>query len=344
MFYVTTRSDRETFTPYRAMTADRAPDGGWFIPMERPCLTGLLHDAAGRSFNDNVAVVLNLLCGAELTGRDIDLVSGKHTVEQLPLTSRTMVAEIWHNLDCDFSGYVDRLFRLTVQKPEGKLGQWFAISVRIAVLFAVFAELTAVGYVCEESPLDIAVPSFDFQFPMAAWYARSWGLPIGTIICACNENNAPWCLIHQGQMRTDVPVRATGTPACDQALPAGLERLICGTLGMEEAVRFGTAAAEGQPYEMEAEQQRLLRSGISVSMVSQRRMAFMLPNLYRTGIWKPDLYAAMAFTALVDHRAAPGDTGRALVISEESPVWSAGLLSQYLGMSAEKLAGMLEKG
>ena len=345
MLYVTTRSDRDAVTIYRALTCDLGPDGGQLVPMQVPFFgEEALAALASRSFNENVAYILSLLFRKNLTGRDIDLVTGKRSVNLLDVNSRTMAAETWRNLDCDFGGYGDRLFRLLVREPEAKPGQWFTMSVRIAVIFAVFGELMARGIVSADAPLDIAVPSLDFQYPMAAWYARSWGLPIGTIICACNENNAPWCLIHQGDMRTDVPVRHTLTAACDQALPGGLERLIHAVLGTEEARRYAAAAAEGKLYTMEPEQQTRLRAGISVSVVSQRRMAFMIPNLFRSGSWKPDLYAAMAYTGLVDHRAAPGDTGKALVISEENPVYSAGLLSAYLGMSADEVAGMLEKG
>ena len=345
MRYVTTRSDRESYTPHQAMTADRAPDGGWFLPEEAPVFTEeLLRAGAGKSFNENVAAVLRLLFDGSLTGRDIDLVAGKAAVNLLPLNSHTHVVETWRNLDCDFAGYRDRLFNLMVRDPFTNPGQWFTLAVEIAVIYAVFAELAAAGKVSAEAPLDLAVPSFDFRLPMAARYARSWGLPIGTIICACNENNAPWCLLHQGELRTDVPVRSTGIPACDQAVPAGLERLIHSTLGMEEAGRWGACVAAGRLFTLEAAQQAALREGISVSVVSRRRMDFMLPNLFGAGGWHPDPYAAMAYTGLVDHRAAPGDTGMALVIAGENPVYSAGLLSGYLGIPAEQIRRIIENG
>ena len=189
--------------------------------------------------------------------------------------------------------------------------------------------------------MDVAVPSMDFLYPMALWYARSWGLPVGRIICACNENNAPWSLLHQGEMRTDAPVRHTYTAACDQAVPAGLERLIHGTLGQEEVLRYAKQVEKRRMYTLTAAQQAVVRAGMSVCVVSQRRMEFMVPNLFQPEQWCPDPYTAMAYTALVDHRSHSGETGRALLLSEEDPVFSAEMLAKVIGVPADILRDFL---
>lgn len=339
MLYVTTRSDADAYTAHRALTTDLAPDGGQFVPRQAPCFDEKdLAAAASRSFNENITHVLNLLWDAELTARDVGFAIGERSASILDLDSRTRIAELWRGSDCTFDDTVNRLLHLLT--PEGTAGQWCTMSVRIAMLYSVYAELAAAG---ETSLMDLAVPSFDFQMPMAAWYARAWGLPIGRIIVACNENNAPWSLLHLGEMRTDIPVRHTMTAACDQAVPAGLERLIHAVLGREEAKKFQRACADGGLYELELSQQNALRRGLSVAVISRRRTAFMIPNLYRSGRWKPDPYAAMAYAALSDHRARAGDTGRALVIAEEHPVYSADLLAHLLTVPAEQLRRRLEK-
>lgn len=341
MLYVTTRSDRDTFPAHAAMTADFAPDGGQFIPRQVPCFDEKeLAAASQRTFNENIAYVLNLLSGAELTARDVGFVIGERSAHILDLDSRTMIAELWRDTDCSFDENVNRLFRLLVKDLDAEPGQWFVMSVRIAMLFAVYAALAGKGIAM---PLDLAVPSFDFQIPMAAWYARAWGLPIGRIVCACNENNAPWSLLHLGEMRTDMPVRHTITSACDQAVPAGLERLIHAVLGAGEVQKYLSAQKNGGLYELEVSQRDALRQGLSVAVISRRRIQFMIPNLYRSGRWKPDPYAAMAYAALCDHRARAGETGKALVIAEAHPKYSADLLADMLTVPAEQLRRRLEK-
>lgn len=344
MLYVTTRSQRDAYTDHWVLTHDLAPDGGQFLPRAMPSFDeAALEDVASRSFNQNVAYVLSLLYRKQITGWDVDLTIGKRPMDIMELNSRTLVAEVWRNSEWRFDQFVERLYRLFVEEPEAKPSQWFVMSVRIAVLFGVYGTLMSRGTVSVEQPLDIAVPSFDFQFPMAAWYARSWGLPIGGIICCCNENNAPWTLLHQGELRTDLEPKETFTSACDQAVPGGLERLIFGVLGGDETRRYINAVASRCRYKLEPAMRDLLRRGLSVSVVSQRRMAFMLPNIYRTGRWIPDPYSAMSYAGLVDHRSRPGDTGMALVISEEDPVFSVEMLSRFIGISEDKLRSRLEK-
>lgn len=341
MLYVTTRSDADAYTAHHAMTADRAPDGGQFVPRQTPCFDEAeLAAAAGRSFSGNIAHVLNLLFGSELTARDVGYVIGERSAHMLDLDSRTMIAELWRGADCSFEETASRLFRLLVSGAEGVPGQWFTQSLRIAMLFAVYAKLAGEGIAM---PLDLAVPSFDFQIPMAAWYARAWGLPIGRIICACNENNAPWNLLHLGEMRTDLSVRHTVTAACDQALPNGLERLIHGALGYGEVEKYLTVCKSRGLYELETSQQETIRRGLSVAVISRRRTNFMIPNLYRSGRWNPDPYAAMAYAALCDHRARAGETGKALVIAWEHPMYAADVLADMLTVPAEQLRRRLEK-
>ena len=342
MLYVTTRSDRDAYTANHAMMGDRAPDGGQFVPMAPPYLgPSALEAAAGRSFHENVAGLLNQFWDSNLTSWDIDLHIGKLPVNFRDLNSRTMVAEIWHNGDFSFQEIAQRLFHLVSGDPFQQPGQWFEMSLRIAQLFGIFAILSAKGLVSQEKPLDVAVPSFDFQYPMALWYARSWGLPIGRIICACNENNAPWGLLHQGEIRTDMNLRRTYTAACDQTVPAGLERLICATLGTEEVQRYARTLERRRMYTITAVQQAAMRAGMSVCVVSQRRMEFMIPNLFQPDQWCPDPYTAMAYTALVDHRSHSGETGKALLISEEDPIFSAEMLAKAMGVSADTLRDFL---
>lgn len=343
MLYVTTRTDRDAFTPLYAMTHDLAPDGSQFLPMVPPHFDeAALAEVAARSYHENVAHILSLLHRRTLTGWDLDLSIGRNPLSVESLNSRTLVASIRANPDWTFEQLVDGYFRLFEKDPQLRPSQWFTMSVRIAMLFGIFGDLMARGLAGTEAPMDVAVPSFDFQFPMAAWYARQWGLPIGNIVCCCNENNAPWSLLALGQMRTDTALRPTMLEACDQAVPSGLERLIAATLGMDELQRYLTAVEKGRPYILEPGQLKRLHGGLWVSVVSGRRMRFLIPNLQSETGHVLDPYTVMAYAGLADHRAQTGQTGTALLISQEHPIHSVRLLSQALGLSEEALRQRLD--
>ena len=74
-----------------------------------------------------------------------------------------------------------------------------------------------------------------------------------------------------------------------------------------------------------------------MTVVSQRRLRFLMPNIYRDGNWTPDPYTAMSYAGLVDHRAHTGDTGMGLIISLEDPIVHAGMLEKELGITEEML-------
>lgn len=344
MLYVTTRNDRDAFTPLYAMTHDSSPDGGQFLPMQVPHFgEDALREMAQRPFNENAAQILSLLFRRPLSGWDLDLNIGKNPLQLQMLNSHTLMAQLRFNPEWSFEGLTRRIFRLMEKDTDMEPGPWFTMSVAIAMLFGIFGELMARELVSAENPMDISVPSFDFQYPMAVWYAKQWGLPIGNIICCCNENNAPWSLLHLGEMRTDTPVRPTLTAACDQAVPAGLERLIAARLSGEVLQRYVRTLEKRRPFALEAEHLEQLRRGFWVSVVSQRRMRFMIPNLCPTDEQMLDPYAVMSYAGLVDHRSQSGETGLALIISGEAPVHGAGILSRVLGTGEEEMRRRLAR-
>ena len=98
MLYVTTRNNRDAFTAQRALTENRGPDGGLYLPFREPSfspeeLTELLE----QPFNQCVAQVLNLLFRKGLTAWDVDFAAGKNPVRLKELGQRIFVAEAWHN-------------------------------------------------------------------------------------------------------------------------------------------------------------------------------------------------------------------------------------------------------
>lgn len=336
MLYVTTRGESEAFTGRWAMTHD--PEKGQTIPRQDPKFDG---NFAGRTFNQNIAYVLDALYREQISAWDVDTALGKHPMSIAELGSRTLEARIWWGSGRGFDQFTRRLLTIFTGDPAQRPSVWFTVSVRIAVLAGIFGRLQAEGRLGKGETMDISVPSDDFQFPMAAWYARKWGLPIGRIICCCNENNAPWVVLHQDELRTDVPPRRTITASCDQTAPSGLERLLYAVLGQYEAVRYGEAVEKGERYRLEVSQRTQMRKEMAVVVVSQRRLRFLLPNIYRDTIWTPDPYTAMSYAGLADHRARTGDTGMGLIISQEDPVVHAAVLKQELGISESELRNRL---
>lgn len=320
MLYVTTRNKFDTYTVHRANQSDRGPDGGLYLPFRMPTLSREeLLALKEQSFCQRMAHILNLFFNARLTAWDVELCGGKSPVRLLPMSHRILVAETWHNIDLDFAQMECRLatricgYEDTFQKPTS----WIGIAIRIAVLFAVFGELP-------DGVADIAVATEDFAAPMAAWYAREMGLPVGNIICS-HDNASVWNLLHQGETRTD------------SGMPENLERLISATLGVEENLRYCEACDKKRLFATRPGDLEELRKGMYATVISKDRLLGLIPSTYRMGGYIMGPQTALAYGGLQDYRAKTGENRLALLMSDRSPVSDSRMVAACMEMTEQEL-------
>lgn len=343
MLYVTTRSNHETYTAHRALTENRSPDGGFYVPMRMPAFDQeQIASLAKRPFNQCVADVLNLLFGTRLTVFDVDFSIGRQPVRLNALTNRILIGETWHNLDWDYTRIEKILYRKVSGQETGEPTDWFRIALRIGVLFGFFGKLLRRDLASVKQPVDIAVLSGDFSAPMAAWYARSWGLPIGSIILCCNDNNNPWELVHHGELRTNVVAVPTSTPAGDYALPTDLERFVHGCGGVREVERYLESCRNGKMYVPSEFVLEAMQDRIHASVVGQGRVASAIPNVYRTHDMVMDHYCTLTYSGLLDHRSSTGESGVAMILSEQGPGRDVDRIAQAMGITSGELKKILK--
>lgn len=316
MLYVTTRGKYDTYTEHFANQSDRGPDGGLYLPFRMPELAqDTLLSLKDQTFGQRVAEVLNRFFACQLTGWDVELCAGKNPVKLVMMPNRVVLTECWHNHDQDFARLETSL---ASRICDGNPTSWMRIAVRIAVLFAVYGELLTSGVCAPLQLFDISVAAGDFTAPMAAWYARQMGLPVGNIICSHNTS-AVWDLIHHGELRTD----------CD--LPENLERLVSAALGVDENLRFCELCSNDRIYTTRPGDLDILRKGMYASVVSSERLNGLIPSVYRTTGHVIDAETAAGYGGMQDYRAKTGETRPVLLISERSPVHS----SKYVAAAME---------
>lgn len=343
MLYVTTRNNKDVYTAHRALINHRGPDGGLYVPFREPQLSREEISAfSEKRFGDRVAEILNLLLGMKLTGWDVDLAIGRYPVRMESMGHRVVMGECWHNLEQDFAQTRNLLVRKLYPEADGRSGSWADISVRIAILFGIFGELMRRGLAGEENPVDISAVSGDFSWPVSAWYARRWGLPIGNIVCACNENDNLWNLLCHGQMKTGDIALPTITPEADIVVPSGLERLIHSCAGAEEVERYLDVVRRGGIYYASDRLLHTMRQGVYVTVTSQHRIMDTISSIYRSYGYILSPCSALTFAGLQDYRARTGESRTALVLTEKSPLRDASVVSNALAISEEALRNFFE--
>ena len=332
MLYVTTRSDADAFTPHRVLVEKRGKDGGLYIPMRIPVFSAEDMDRfAGKRFSDTVAELINLQFGSKLTSWDVDLALGRYPVRLKKLSHRIYAAECWHNT----RGYLDRLTEniapyIDPELRETPEGDWLPIGVRIAILFGIYGELNRAGIANGQNPFDISVVSGDFISPISAWYARKFGLPIGNIICCCNENSGVWNFLSHGQLRTGDSVVSTSIPNADVVAPEGLERLIRAVADPREAAVYRQCLDTGATYYLPNSVLPRLREAMLSSVVSQTRTLSTVSNCFASMGYVMSPYDGLCHAGLLDYRSRTGIGRPAVILSEYSPELDIGLLTRTL--------------
>lgn len=322
MLYVSTGNRTNSYTAHRALNEPSAPDGGMFVPFQLPCFEHedilLLKE---RSFCENFANILNTFFSLRLSAWDVEFCVGRYPAEIVSLPRKLIVAELWHNLSASYVRMEQALYaRLCGDRAVKSVPEWVKIAIQIAVLFSVYGISDAAEH---GEKLDIAVESHSFTAPIAAWYARKMGLPIGTIICAGYDVSDTWDLLHRGELNT----------ASMRADSASLERLIYLTLGLDEAMRFAGICKDRKTYSLDEEQLAILNDGLFAAVVSNDRLHSVIGSFYRSNGYIPDTFCAVSYAALQDYRSKTGESRHTLLLSLECPANQAADLSRILRIS-----------
>lgn len=333
MLYVSTRDRADSFTAYRALQEEKTPSGGLYVPYRLPDLTDDVKSMVGESFGENVAKILNLFFSADLSGWDVDFLVGRLPLRLVMMNHRLVVAELWRNHAQDYAYLEESLYRKLSGNALKKPTDWAKIAIRIAVLFGLFSELHRQGIEC----VDIAVATGDFSVPMAAWYARKMGLPIGKITCGCNENGAVWDLIHRGEFSTGAAITKTEYPGMDHSCPTSIERLIYSVHGLKEAQRYVSVCQKRGSYKLDDVALQILGDGLSAAVVSGKRTQSVIKSIYQTSGYIMDGYTATAYGSLQDYRSRTGESRLTLLLADQSPIHSLNQLTNILELSAEEI-------
>lgn len=312
MLYITTRNTDDAYTSYRALMNDCGPDGGAFVPFRIPVLTNSrFTQMKEKTFNENVADILNLFFSTQLTGWDLDFGIGRNLLRISTVHRRVAVAELWHNLEDNYD-YIECILFRKITKDEGtNVTKWPRIAIRIAVMFGIYGQLLREEELHVGEHFDISVCNDDFVSPMAALYCRKMGMPVNTVICACDEAKNLWDFIHRGFINT---------ANINEDMQFGIERLLHLTLGYKTAVEFSANCEQKRTFTIEQKDLPQLNEALFCSVSGKARAQTVINSLYRTNTYIIDDDAARSYGGLQDYRAKVGDSQLTVIFAEKTPL------------------------
>ena len=156
------------------------------------------------------------------------------------------------------------------------------LAPQIAYYFSAYARLCAGGSVKPGEAVDFVVPTGNFGDILAGWYAKQMGLPVGTLVCASNQNDVLTQFFRDGRYRANKKLIKTTSPSMDILVSSNLERLLYHVTGDAAWVREQMQAlAQGKDYTISSEMLARLREDFAAGCATDEQAAKAMEDTYQ---------------------------------------------------------------
>ncbi len=195
------------------------------------------------------------------------------------------------------------------------------LAPQIVYYFSAYADLLAQGRITIGDPVNFVVPTGNFGNILAAYYARSMGLPVGKLICASNRNNVLTDFFFSGVYDTRRQFFKTSSPSMDILISSNLERLL-----FEAADRDGELVAlwmkqlkESHSYCIGEQRLEWMNGVFAAGYADDQQCAQEIRTRFEQDHYLMDTHTAVASHVLREYREKTGDTTPTVIVSTASP-------------------------
>ncbi|NLM45735.1 MAG: threonine synthase [Firmicutes bacterium] len=220
---------------------------------------------------------------------------------------------------------------------------------QIVYYYWAYLQLVRKGAIAAGEAVNMVVPTGNFGNILAAWYARSMGLPLARLICASNSNNVLFDFFTTGVYNRRRPFYVTISPSMDILVSSNLERLLYHAAGENsQLVRsWMEDLAQKGVYTLPPEVQNRLNA-FAAGYASEEETKEAIRSLYAASGYLVDPHTAVGVFVLEKYRQESGDSLPAVVAATASPYKFPGAVlsaldPQFAGQDDFALFGELAK-
>ncbi|MCD8317242.1 MAG: threonine synthase, partial [Eggerthellaceae bacterium] len=191
---------------------------------------------------------------------------------------------------------------------------WGRLLPQVVYYVCAYSQMVADGSIEAGDVLDVCVPTGNFGNILAAWYAKSIGVPIGLLFCASNENRVLTDFINTGTYDiSDRTFVVTPSPSMDILISSNLERQLFELSGRNaEAVRgWMEDLARDKTFRVDKETFSAIRENFSAESVDSATCLQTIKKVFDAHHYLIDPHTAVAFAAAERLR----DANHVLVVS-----------------------------
>ena len=198
---------------------------------------------------------------------------------------------------------------------------WGRLAPQIIYYVSSYAQLVEDEEIKLGDKINIVVPTGNFGNILAAYYAKSMGIPVNKLICASNANNVLTDFINTGIYNKNRDFHTTISPSMDILISSNLERLLyhlCGEDDDKICEWFGKLATEGK-YEVTDEVKKAISDTFYAGCCNDMETKAVIKEIFDKYSYTCDTHTAVAVKVYEDYKKNTGDNTKALIASTANP-------------------------
>ncbi|MEI6602355.1 MAG: threonine synthase [Clostridia bacterium] len=199
---------------------------------------------------------------------------------------------------------------------------WGRLAPQIIYYFSGYADLVAQGTIRLGETINVVVPTGNFGNILAAYYAKTMGLPINKLICASNENHVLADFIQTGKYDRKRDFVRTVSPSMDILISSNLERLLflLTDRNAQEIKQMMEALATNGEYQVSNKVLDLLKKDFFGAWCSEEETIATIHGVHENYDYIIDTHTAVGFCAYEKYVTQTGDQStKVMIASTASP-------------------------
>ena len=194
------------------------------------------------------------------------------------------------------------------------------LAPQVAYYFKAYADLRRQGAVKAGEQVDFVVPTGNFGNILAGYIAKKMGLPVGTLVCASNENDVLTEFLETGLYDRRRPFHKTASPSMDILVSSNLERLLYFASDGDDALVASLMRDLNEKgfYRVPDELLRKIQSEFACGKADDSAAFDAIRRVWEEEHYLMDPHTAVAWRVYEDYRKA-GEGRPAVILSTASP-------------------------
>lgn len=196
---------------------------------------------------------------------------------------------------------------------------WGRLVPQIVYYAHAYCDLADRGEIKAGDPINVVVPTGNFGNILAAYYAKTAGIPIGKLICASNKNKILTDFIRTGTYDKNRDFYVTESPSMDILISSNLERLLYHLSDEKTVCGLMRELAETGQYRVSDQLKESLQNLLWADFCDDIETEQMIHKMYREHGYLMDPHTAVGYGVYEKYVAQTGDNTKTVIASTASP-------------------------